>query len=203
MKTALIFLSTLALVLGAFTYVSVFGGTSGSYGVGPLPINANVFAAATSSSSATLPPGTATSTPAGTAGSPNFYGSAYRASPITWSDGGATFAVKAASLQENQLTFTLDVQMGGSPACVPLNLRLVADESGNLQGPAEPGFSFPDSGNCNGAPNTDYPNETATFAVDPAKLPLIFTTGGEKNIFFEVSTTTANGIDIALPSTSG
>ena len=101
------------------------------------------------------------------------------------------------------MTFTLSIQMGTDPECVPLNLRLVADEEGDLDPPTPASFSFPDSGNCNGAGGQTYENQQAAFTVDPTMLPLLFTTGGTSNIFFEIATTTADGLTVVFPGTSG
>jgi len=101
------------------------------------------------------------------------------------------------------MTFTLAVQTGAASACVPLNLRLIADEAGDLEPPVPASFAFPGSGNCNGAPSQSYANQTTTFTVNPANFPLLFTTGGTSNIFFEVATTSRNGLNIDFPGTSG
>lgn len=211
MKTALIFLSALAVVLGIFAFIAVFGNSTGTYAVNPLPSDATgtgfdasssiAFASSTFNASSSLS-GSA-SNASGTASSTNFYGSAFATPALSWNDGGATFEITAVALQNSQLSFTLTIKMGATPACVPLDLRLVADEEGDLQGPLTPAFSFPDSGNCNGAPNEIYANQTVNFGVNAANLPFLFTTGGPANIFFEVATTTANGLNIDLPSTAG
>ena len=56
---------------------------------------------------------------------------------------------------------------------------------------------------CEGTPNTIYPSEPLTFTVDPANMPFLSLTGGTSNIYFEVSTTTNGGLDVALPQQSG
>lgn len=203
MKTALIFLWTLAIVLGIFTYFAVFGGSPGTYAVNPLPTSTNLA----TSTTLILPSSTATSS-LGANGStsstnPNFYGTAFTTPPVTWSESGATLAITGASFENNQMTFTLTVQMDGSPSCIPMNMRLVIDESGDLQSPETPSFTFSDSGNCNGAPGETYQNQSVAFTVDPNKFPLLFTSGGSANIFFEIATTTSNGLQISLPATSG
>ncbi len=101
------------------------------------------------------------------------------------------------------MTFTLTVQTGQSPECVPLNLRLVADEQGDLEPPNPASFAFPDSGNCNGAPNQTFANQTTTFTVDPTAIPLLFTTGGSSNIFFEIATSSDNGLNVLFPGPNG
>jgi hypothetical protein len=217
LKTTLIFLTVLAVILGVFSFFAVFGNSSGTYAITPSPSDASSTGFNIPSSSIALASSTMDDTSSsfagsssdifanasGTATSTDFYGSAFPTPALSWTDGGATFDITAVALQGTQLSFTFTIQMGASPACVPLDLRLVADESGDLQGPATPSFSFPDSGNCNGAANEMYTNQTVNFTVDPANLPFLFTTGGPANIFFEVVTTTANGLNIDLPSTAG
>ncbi len=213
MRNALIFLWSLAIILGIFTYFIVFDATSGTYGVNPTPSDTigtmatGTFTGTPGSSSSILAANATSSllgagAASGTA-STTFFGSAYATPPLSWNDGGAAFSVTAASLQGTQLSLTLSIQIGASPTCVPLDLRLVADESGDLQAPDTPSFSFPDSGNCNGGPGETYNNQTVNFTVNPAGMPLLFTTGGSADIYFEIATTTANGLAVQFPSTSG
>jgi len=217
MKTTLIFLASLAVVLGIFAYFAVFGPPTGSYSVSPNSTSTDtsspfVFASSTASSTAgTVSGGTASSTggAGGTgaggsgASTPTAFGTSFATPPLSWPQGQSKISIKAVTIEGDAMTFTLTVQTGGAPECVPLNLRLVADEQGDLAPPNPVSFSFPDSGNCNGAPNQTYTNQTTTFAIDPTALPLLFTTGGSSNIFFEVATTTGNGLSIDFPGTSG
>jgi hypothetical protein len=210
MKIALIFLSSLAAVLLIFTYFAVFGGMPGTYGINPLPTSTKISTSTTfvvlpgmSSSTQGSDGSTGGPSSSGSGSSTSFYGRAFTTPPITWSDSGANFSIVAASLQDDQLSFTLNVQIGASPTCAPLNIRLVADETGKLQVPDDTSFNFPDSGNCNGGPNSFYKNQSVTFTVNTSNFPLLFTTGGSANTFFEVATTSQNGIQIDLPSTSG
>jgi hypothetical protein len=211
MKTTLIFLGSLAVVLAIFAYFAVFGPANGTYnvngGVGtdtPIATSTQLILLTPTStaSSTTLDDGNASSsTDSNDLGEP--LGTAFATPPLSWPEGGSKISINALSLEGNQMTFTLTVQTGQSPECVPLNVRLVADEEGDLDPPNPASFTFPDSGNCNGAPNETYANQTTTFTVDPTAFPLLFTTGGASNIFFEVTTSTDNGLNVLFPGTSG
>jgi hypothetical protein len=217
LKLTLIFLGAVAFVLAIFAYFAVFG-NSGTYAVTPLTSSTTAIATSTM---LILPSSTASSsfgfgignfiggsTSTGSAGGATNgiggpYGTVFSESPLTWLESGAHISISAVSLEGNAMTFTLSIETGGELACVPLNLRLVADEAGDLDPPTPTAFSFPDSGNCNAAPNETYGNQTTTFTVDPTALPLLFTTGGSSNIFFEVATTTGDGLSVDFPGTSG
>lgn len=207
-KTVLIFLGALAVLLGIFSFFAVFGSPTGSYsisgmtsGTGTLGAFASSsFAFATSTATSSLP---GIGSISGNGGPTGPFASTYATPPLSWPQGQSTVSITGIALQGNEMTFTLSVQTGAAPECVPLGLRLVADEEGDLNPPDPTSFSFPDSGNCNGAPNQTYANQTTTFMVDPTQLPLLFTTGGASNIFFEIATTSANGLNVVFPGTSG
>ncbi len=207
MKITLIFLGSIAVILGIFAYFAVFGPPTGSYAINPLdntPNGSNGSSSLNIASDTML--GIATSSlgvPPTASGSLSTFGSSFATPPLTWPEGQSKIGITAISLEGNQMTFTLTIQTGASPECVPQNLRLVADEQGDLNPPNPASFSFPDSGNCNGSPNQTYTNQTTTFMVDPTTLPLLFTTGGTSNIFFEIATTTGNGLNVVFPGTSG
>jgi hypothetical protein len=198
MKTALIFLGSLAVILAIFTYFAVFGNPSGTYNVAAMGTSTELIATSTtfissSTSSSTLSSPSSTQT----------FASSFSPAAVSWMAGQSTVSVTAAALIGNQLTFTFSVQIGSAPECVPLNLSLVADEEGDLQPPNPASFTFPDSGNCNGGANKLYTNATTTFTVDPSTFPLLFSAQDTAKTFFEVATTTANGIQISLPGNSG
>lgn len=209
LRTVLIFLGTLAVILGIFAYFAVFGNPSGTYTITPMGGNSDTsttgptFAVSTSSASSTLGGiglGSSTSPTAGL--STTTFASSYSVPPVSWTAGQSNVAVTGASLSGNQLTLTFTVALGASPECVPLDLRLVADEEGDLNPPNPAAFSFPDSGNCNGAANETYTNQTTSFIVDPTAFPLLFNAQDAAKTFFEISTTTTNGIQIQLPGSS-
>jgi hypothetical protein len=208
MKTTLIFLVSLAVILAIFAYFAVFGPPTGSYAVSPIGNSSDTQIVSSSllgeitSTSSILSMATGTTMNAGVSSSATF-GSSFATPALAWPEGQSKIEITAASLEGSQMTLMLTVQIGASPECVPLNIRLVADEEGDLNPPNPASFSFPDSGNCNGTPNQTYANQTAIFTVDPTMLPFLFTTGGISNIFFEVVTTTNNGLNIILPGTSG
>jgi hypothetical protein len=205
LKTILIFLSSLAVILLIFAYFAVFGPLTGSYqvsGSGTATNTTNIISLTTPSSTATGTPFENVPSEVGSSTATTFT-SSFPKSPLTWPEGQSKISITGASLEDTQLSFTLAVQTGAAPECVPLNLRLVADEAGDLDPPTPASFTFPDTGNCNGTPNQTYTNQTATFTVDPTMLPLLFTTGGASNIFFEIATTTTDGLEVDFPGTSG
>lgn len=195
MKTALIILSAVAVVLGTITFFVVFYPT-GSYA--PVAVrNPNPPTSLASSTSTS----TATSTPTG-----DVFASDYPPPyPVAWTEGHETFSITGADLRKNVLRLTLAIQMGNVPECVPLSLQLITDETGAFKAPDSPVnavFAFPDTQSCNGRPGAAY-SEPVAFSVDPASAPFTLTTGGTANIFFQVATTSAGGVEITLPSQSG
>lgn len=212
MKRALIIVTSVAVVLGIIAFFVVFYG-GGNYVVSsPLPndstYSSSTVATASSTASSTLAnaSSSASSTDDGLGGASSTlaqYASTFDQSPITWMEGGETISITGANLNGSQFTLTLAIQMGSVAECVPLNVRLVADEEGDLTAPLTTEFSFPDTGTCEGTPGVTYNNQQIVFNVDPTTLPLIFTTGGTSNDFFEVSTTPQGGITITPPPTSG
>ena len=203
MKRALIILSSLAAILGVISFFVVFY-SGGNYVVSsPLPSNStystSTAANASSSASSTLANASSTS------GSSTLaeYASDYSQSPVSWGEGAETISITGANLSGSQLTLKLSIQMGSVAECVPMNVRLVANEKGDLTAPLTTQFSFPESGTCQGTPGAAYSNQEIVFTVDPTTLPLVFTTGGTSNKFFELSTTPQGGITIAPPPTSG
>lgn len=125
--------------------------------------------------------------------------------PVSWQEGGEAFSVTGASFQGDELSLTLAIQMGSVSECVPVNVRLVADEAGTLRAPDAPAgatFSFPDTQSCNGTPGETY-SESLVFNTDSVPAPFLLTTGGTSNTYFFAATTTAGGVDITLPGTQG
>lgn len=213
LKISLIFLSGLVVVLGTIVYIEMFGVPFGiSYTiisrspVAGTPSNSSKSSPSATSAVAGNSSSTALSTVSGTsptASDTNVSNAVFTTPPISWSDGGATFSITAVTLQDNQLSFALTIQIGDSPVCVPLNLRLVADESGNLQEPDTSGFVLSDSGNCNGAAGAIYQNQIVTFAVNTDNFPILFTTNNDSGKFFEIAKTANGGLRVELPGTSG
>jgi len=123
---------------------------------------------------------------------------------MSWNEGQNDFSITGASMQNGTLSLALKIQVGNLGGCMPIDLRLVTDESGDVTPPAQSAFSFPDTNSCNATPNAMYQNQIITFSLPPAApSPYLFTTGGTSNQFFQVSTTTDGGVQISLPATSG
>jgi hypothetical protein len=206
MKITLIILVCLAVVLGVVAYFAVFSGTQVIEPVAPAASQQSsaptmVLAAPSSSVSTTIL--TPAMSPSSTIAS--VYASTFAAPyPVSWSDGGSsTLSIEGATLLGDRLTFQVKVVTGDSYACVPMNLRLVTDEAGDMQAPDTAQFQFADSGGCQGTPHVTYDRQPVVFTVDPTTAPFLFTTGGQSNIFFEVSTTTGNGLQVMIPQQSG
>ena len=206
LKTILVISWSAALALGVLSLIVVFY-PAGSYQPVVVQATSTMTFNGLSSSSTVLAstslglPTTTTSLP------PGDYATSYTAPyPVTWTQGDESFSVTGASLQANALTVALSVQVGTTADCVPLNLNLVADESGTMQAPSSPAgpdFIFPDTGTCEGTPGATY-SESVSFTLGTAiPSPFLLTTGGTANVFFEAATTTAGGVTITLPSDSG
>ena len=209
MKQALIILSVIAVILGLISFFVVFY-SGGNYVVSsPLPSGAayssSTIANTSSTASSTL--SDASSTPGGalTDGSSTLaeYASDYNPSPMAWNEGLERLSITGATLSGSQLILKVSVQMGNLAQCVPMNIRLVANEKGDLTLPLTTQFALPENGTCEGAPGALYNDQEVIFTVDPTTLPLVFTTGGTSNEFFELSTDAHGGITIAPPPTSG
>ncbi len=70
---------------------------------------------------------------------------------------------------------------------VPLNLRRLLNEEGELLAPNTKGFVFPDSGGDFGKPNQIYENQKVVFVVPESAKEFNITTGGKTNIFFTIT----------------
>ena len=199
----LIVLSAVALALGVLTAFVVFF-PSGSYRPvvlqGPGAVSFSNFPSATTTNTLSGATTTASAAPGAFASE---YASPY---PVTWTEGRETFSVTGAAFQDNNLTLTIGIKMSDASECVPMNLRLIADEFGTERPPAAPTsttFTFPDTRNCAGTPGAIY-SLPVTFAIDASvTTPYLVTTGGMSNVLFNLATSTSGGVDIALPSTSG
>ena len=212
MKRALIILASVAVLLGIVTFFVVFY-SGGTYVVSsPLPSNSSFVSSTAELAQASSTTGSSTSTASSTlngnassTSSSTFqeYASSYSVPPITWIEGNETLGITSATLSGSQLTLGISVAMGAVSECVPMNVRLVADENGDLTPPLTTQFSFPDSGTCVGTPGATYSDQEIVFTVDPTTLPLLLTTGGTSNSYFEVATDTTGGLDITPPPTSG
>jgi hypothetical protein len=219
-RKILLIIVVVDLVLATLAYFIVFYNTPGTYEVAssPLPTTSTALPsssialadgsdAASSSQSSTIPTSTSTivgiGTPAGNLAE-SLYATDYAVPyPLTWAEGDASISIMGASLQGTQLTFELAVAMGDTTQCVPLNIRELVDEKGTLAAPVTPQFTFPETGDCEGAPGATYTDQQVIFSINPAAMPIFFTTGGASNIFFEAATTTDGGLDVSIPSATG
>ena len=83
---------------------------------------------------------------------------------------------------------------------MPLNVRLIADEQGDLSPPITPQFTFPDTGTCNGTPGETYSAQPVVFTLsDPDAFPIVLTTGGTANVLFEVVQNPDGSLSVELP----
>jgi hypothetical protein len=208
LKIILGVLAVIALVLGVTVYFIIFG-----TGTNVIQPNIATTTPAENSSSVafvfppTFPTSSSASAPSSTSATSTgpFLSNFSAPYPVSWSEGQSQFAISGASLSGDELTLLVNVTMGDLPQCVPINIRLISDEEGDMIAPASPSATnFPlSTTTCEGTPNTVYPNQPLTFTVDPTNMPFLLVTGGTSNIYFEVTTTTDNGLDVALPEQSG
>ncbi|HUC31607.1 MAG TPA: hypothetical protein VMR99_02895 [Candidatus Paceibacterota bacterium] len=209
LKTILITLTCVAVVLGLITFYIVFYGGGGTYVVSSaLGPDADIFATSTAGASPTAS-STASSTLADASSSASSTISSSSTSatigtaPVTWTQGNETLSITGASIAGTQLTLDVQVVMGSVGECVPLNLRLIADEEGDLSPPITPQFTFPDTGTCNGTPGETYSAQPIVFTLaDPGAFPIVLTTGGVANILFEVTQNPDGSLSVQLPPQS-
>jgi hypothetical protein len=200
----------IAVALGITAYIIIFGaGTQvvqPQQNAGPTSSPSTVFAFPSSTaSSSPSAEGSGTASSSTSAIFENFSSNFSAPYPVSWSEGQSEFAISGATLAGDELTLMVNVTVGDIPQCVPINLRLISDEEGDMVAPTSPTqTNFPlSTSTCEGTPNTLYPDEPLTFTVDPTNMPLLFLTGGTSNIYFEISTTTDGGLDVAIPQQSG
>jgi len=208
-KNALIVLATLAVLLGIAAAFAVFYNPAISTIPGTPTSPASLFSLMRNSASGTAAeniPGSNNATSSANNGQANGlqFASSYSAPyPLQWTEGQSTLTITGAAIQGNQLMLAVAVQTGSSTECVPMNIRLVIDESGNLETPSPSQFSFPDTTNCSGTADTVYNSQAVSFVLGQnLNAPFLVTTGGASNIFFEVATTTDGGVSVTLPATT-
>ena len=203
LKSVLITLSCFALLLIVVTFYVVFYSGGGTYVVssvlgGP---NAALFSSSTASTTGAMASSTTSSTLAIASSSPS--GMTIDATPITWTQGNEKLSVVGAMLSGSQLTLGVQVTMDSVGECVPLTLRMIADEQGDLSPPVTQQFTFPDTGSCNGTPGETYSAQPIVFALtDPVAFPVILTTGGAANTLFEVVQNPDGSLTAQLPPQS-
>ena len=206
LKTTLITLSCIAGLLIVITFYVVFYGAGGTYVVSSFGSDAGIFAtstgvqaggAASSTTSSTL----ALASSSGDSDTSSSLSSAsLGAAPVTWTQGNETLSVINAAVSGSQLTLGVQVTMDSVAECVPLTLRMIADEQGDLSPPITQQFTFPDTGTCNGTPGETYSAQPVVFALsDPATFPILLTTGGTANVLFEVAQNPDGSLSVQLP----
>jgi len=214
LRNILITLSIVAGVLVIITFYVVFYSGSGTYVVSSLNSqDAGIFGSG--NASATIASGTASSTLAFTSSSTSSsttsstdIGAASStdigSAPVTWTQGNETMTITDATVSGAQLTLGVQIAMGSATECVPLTMRLIADEQGDLSPPITPQFSFPDTGTCNGTAGETYSAQPVVFTLsNPGVFPILLTTGGTANTLFEVMQNTDGSLSVQLPGQSG
>lgn len=202
-------LACVAVVLGITAYIVIFG--TGTQVIQPQDAGSASSSATTfvfpssATSSSSLATGNATSSGISTTTYESFSSNFPSPYPVVWSEGQSSFAISGATIAGNELTLLVNVTLGDIPQCVPINVRLISDEQGDMIAPTSPSLTnFPlSTSTCEGTSNTLYPSEPLTFTIDPANAPFLFLTGGTSNVYFEVATTTSGGLDVLIPQQSG
>lgn len=210
-KMLMIILVVVAVGLAVTAYLIIFG--VGTQVIQPQNATSTASSASSSSASFAFPSSTLSSSSAAglngasstATGTDSFSSTFTPPYPVSWTDGQSSFAISGATMVGDALTLFVNVTLGTLPECVPINIRLIADEQGDTAAPSSPNqTNFPlSSSTCAGDANATYPNQPLTFTVDPTVSPFLFLTGGTSNIYFEVSTTTDGGVDVAIPQQSG
>ena len=134
--------------------------------------------------------------------------------PLTWMDGADEFDLTGVTLGEIDatpdivnartgqpyqqgtriyaLTLIFKISTGNSSMCLPLNMRRVMNEAGDLAQPNTTSYDFPDvrgsgaKGYCP-APNSTFDGQKIIFEASRTDTQFTLTTGGSSNIFFFVS----------------
>lgn len=204
LKNALVILTTLAVLTGIAAVFVVFYNPAISTIPGTPISSTSPFSLMRNNASGTVGGASGANNATSASNSQQFASSYSSPYPLQWTEGQSTLTITGAAIQGSQLMLAIVVQTGKNAECIPMNMRLVIDESGNLATPASPQFSFPDTASCNGTPNKTYDAQAVSFSLGQnLSAPFLITTGGTSNIFFEVATTTSGGISVTLPATTG
>jgi len=217
LKTTLIAVSCIAGLLIIITFYVVFYGGGGTYVVSSaLGPNGGIFGAGnvnttsttSSTTSSTIAATSSTlteaSSSANSTASSSLSSTQIGAGTITWAQGNERLSITDAILSGSQLTLDVQITMGSIGECVPLNLRLIADEQGDLSPPITSQFTFPDTGTCNGTAGEIYSAQPIVFTLStPGIFPILLTTGGTANTLFEVIQNSDGNLSVQLPGQSG
>jgi hypothetical protein len=201
LKAILITLSCIAGLLIVITFYVVFYGGGGTYVVSSdLGPNVGIFVTSTATLTSETASSTTSSTLALASSSASSTITSITAPAVTWTQEHETLSVINASISGLQLTLGVQVTMDSVAECVPLTLRMIADEQGDLSPPITSQFTFPDTGTCNGTPGETYSAQPIVFTLnDPATFPIILTTGGTANVLFEVTQNSDGSLSVQLP----
>ncbi|HEY5220924.1 MAG TPA: hypothetical protein VIJ29_02125 [Candidatus Paceibacterota bacterium] len=219
LKNILITLSIVAVVIVCVAFYVVFYSGGGTYVVSSLTgPNADIFGAGTENTSTLGASSTASSTAFASSSALDDTGASSSASStasssltttpgnttvVSWTQGNEALLITGALISGDQLTLGVQVAMGSVSECVPLNLRLIADEQGDLSPPITSQFTFPDTGTCNGTAGETYSAQPIVFTLsDPSAFPIVLTTGGTANILFEVVQDPDGRLSAQLPPSS-
>lgn len=88
------------------------------------------------------------------------------------------------------LTFKIEVLPEHKfSVCVPMKMRRLLNEEGDLAVPNSKQFVFPESRDCHAKPNATYENQRVIFVVPEAEKEFYITTGGKTDMFFTITVT--------------
>ncbi len=89
----------------------------------------------------------------------------------------------------------MKINTANSELCLNMNLRRLVNEEGDLAEPITRQFVFRDTGGCLTRANATY-YQSVDFAVPAQEKSFTITTGGASNIFFSVSVTGDNKLQL-------
>ena len=108
--------------------------------------------------------------------------------PVAWTSFDNTFSITGISLHSLPadsknaiLTFSFKIATGGGAMCLPMDMRRIINDEGDLSAPITKSFLF--SNHYGGAPsfcpdsNTTYPDQKVEFLVPRNEKSYIFQTG--------------------------
>lgn len=214
LKHILITLSVIAVVLAGIAFYVVFYGGGGTYVVSSLSgpdadifgsgnTSTEIVASSTASSTLAFASSSASSTASSSLTEISGVASTESAPSVAWTQGNEAMSITDATISGSQLTLGVQVAMGSVSECVPLTLRLIADEQGDLSPPITQQFTFPDTGTCTGTPGETYSAQPIVFTLpNPGAFPILLTTGGTANVLFEVVQNPDGSLTVQLPPNS-
>jgi hypothetical protein len=119
----------------------------------------------------------------------------YTYNNVDWEDASTSFDLTGVAIgavtSTDQVALTFKINNTVSPSsqetsnCVPLYIRRVLDEQGDLQAPDQNTWTLPGDYCVQG--NQAYFNQIITFPIMASETSFLFTTGGTSNIYFEIA----------------